>query len=188
MAMRRRWIGMIVALSGCASAHGELPGPGVVPAPAVASPVLDLLPVGSRPNLTAAEVWSLHDRLVACLMTPQVCEPSTFTAQDSAAEVDLWSMVDSRRASGLEARASTAPPQRRLLRRWPTGSVWHVELCWVDDLVLYQPGGPGDPTVMVDTTELTLDETWTVTHRDGSPVLTTRMVTRMVPGVAPWCG
>lgn len=120
-------------------------------------------------------------------MMPAACETDSWTNAASPARRELTGVVEQRRRADLAAWAPRRPLRRALTRSLPTDDAWHVELCWVDDLVLYRSSGSLDQPIVIDDNELTLSEVWTVSHDGDVWRLTSRTVVEMVPGAAPWC-
>jgi len=186
--MRRCAVGVLLALFGCGTDAGDLPGlapPGTAVAASIPRP--PDAPTASSP--TIGDIWAVHDHLVDCLVTPRSCAVDAFTAPGSPARADWSGWLVRRLASGLEAAAPRLPPQRAVLRQWPTADALHVTMCWVDDLVLHDVTAGRDSPVVVDDAVRTSFESWVLTLQQGAPRwrLAERVVDESVPGTAPWC-
>ena len=174
-----------MSLCGC-TGSGELPG----------VPMGERALASSSPALTAVldpldpseqDVWQLHDRMVGCLMTPATCEVEQVALEGSPAWTELERTIEQRRVAGWEAMATHLPPRRELLRMWPMGDTWHVELCWVDNLVLHDSGRGDGRSILVDDGIITLAEAWTLVSAQGAWRVSNRHVTRVTPGDSSWC-
>ena len=186
--MRRRAIGVLLALFGCGADTGDVPGL-APPATAVAAraPHPPVTPTAGSPAI--GDIWAVHDRMVHCLVAPRSCAVDAFTAPGSPAQADWSGWLVRRLATGFEAVAPRLPPQRALLRQWPTADAHHVTLCWVDDLVLQDVTAGRDFPVVVDDTVRTSFESWVLTVQQVAPRwrLAERVVDESMPGIAPWC-
>jgi len=186
--MRRCSIGVLLALFGCGTHTGDVPGL-APPATAIAAgaPRPADPPTASSPAI--GDIWAVHDHLVHCLVAPQSCAVDAFTAPGSPARADWSGWLVRRLATGLEAVAPRLPPQRAVLREWPTADAHHVTLCWVDDLVLQDVTAGRDSPIVVDDAVRTYFESWALTVHRVAPRwrLAERVVDESTPGIAPWC-
>ena len=183
----QRFAAIVVVLCGCGTGTGEVPGLPPSANSALAAPTSTTEALPSAPTLNPHDVWVLHDRLVACLMAPVTCDVDSLAAVDSPAHRQLTLLIERRGRARLEASAPRHPPRRTLMRSWPTGDAWQVELCWVDDLVLHEASDSSSSPIVVDDNTLTLHERWNVTRTTDGWRVTTRTIVDMTPGVAPWC-
>lgn len=142
---------------------------------------------GSTPPLSDEVVWTLHDRLIACLVQPETCELATIAARDSAAYDELTALIAERRSQGLEARPPLLPPTRRILRSWSADTSGSVEWCWVDDLVLTDTDSVPGQAVVLDESEHTLAESWTLQLIEGAWRVADRNITHLAHGRSTWC-
>lgn len=189
-----------LGLGACAGA-GELPG-GVSDTPVtLAAPVvLTSLPVppptagGSTGSsmewrvFTVGDLWALHDDFVVCLSTPPACDVASIAAEGSPAHADLSRLLEVRRRDGLWASAPSTPVQRQLGRLWWGSGSASAQWCWVDDLVLLDMSRGASSPIIVDDTEVALDEVWTLRLVGDKWLLTQRHTTRRAQGVTSWCG
>jgi len=177
----------MAVLMACGGPGDDLPGIMFDPPTARAASVEATPATALTSTVVAAQVWALHDRLIDCVVKPADCEVHQVAAQGSAAHQDLDDFVQRRRLDGLEARPVSLPPVRHIERTWPTTDSVHVELCWVDDLVLMTPAAALGQPVILDDSALTLGETWSLTTIDDAWRLDERRITRTEPGRASWC-
>jgi hypothetical protein len=113
--------------------------------------------------LTLDTLWELHDKFLDCLMYPDRCDPASMAVPGSPASGALESLMASRRSNGLRARPGPSPLTRRVFELRQHGSQAVARWCWVDDLVLIDDSmASGD--VIVDDSEVTLAESWTLTE------------------------
>lgn len=178
---------VLVLLAACANAPEELPGLMLNMPPARAGGAMASPEPSTPTTLVEHEVWALHDRLIDCVATPRTCEVHEFTSAGSTARHDLHHFVQRRRLDGLEARVVSHPPARRMLRSWASPPWVHVEMCWVDDLILATAASEHGRSVTVDDSAVTLTEAWTLTAQDGEWRFEDRHLTRTDQGRAAWC-
>lgn len=178
---------VLALLAACGNASEELPGV-MLKTPVAHAAGTSAVPVSSTPTtLDEPAVWALHDRLVDCVATPRTCQVHEFTSVGSTARHDLHHFVQRRRLDGLEAQVVSNPPVRRMLRSWASPPSLHVDMCWVDDLVLVAAAPAQGRSVIVDDSTVTLTEAWTLTAHDGEWRFDDRRLTRTDQGRAPWC-